>query len=431
MTEAELLKQIRSFLGEVHEQKISDRALAHFTLASLHWFNTEVGGHTTENDTAAITLVAGTSVYALPTDCLEILRVEWNTDQLKPDKLEDWHRDGLDWVNDTASTPTAFAVKGRNIYVYPKPSAGAVSTDSSLTLLFKSCSIEASGGVLPGLTTPDGLIVAAYAARAYCIANPLETDRERVPGLTQLIEEWLPMAKARGKTLIPDYSFNDGSASQQMTVTTQIRGFLGAEHGQVTDREISHFITSALHWFNSETGGHVPTTSTSAVTIVAGTYSYTLPTDCLKVVRAEWNETKLEASSIATWQRDGINFSNNDGANPTEFAVLGRTLYLYPTPTATSVSTDSTVTLIYRSSTVGPTSGALTGLTQPDLMIVAAYAARSYTLTHPTRESKERASGLTQLIAEWLPDAKRRARNMIEDYYPRLKSISYRTGGYR
>ncbi len=121
---------------------------------------------------SAVTLVAQTQEYTLPTDCIEVLWVYLNGQRLQKRDVEDWDRREEDWRNTPAGTPVEYAHEGNRIIFNPTPNALAVAADSQPTIRYISTppSITTSGP--EQVATQDFRIIVLYGAATWAIAHP-------------------------------------------------------------------------------------------------------------------------------------------------------------------------------------------------------------------------------------------------------------------
>lgn len=198
----------------------------------------------------------------------------------------------------------------------------------------------------------------------------------------------------------------------------------------VSERRLREYLASALEWLAGELEFHVRTLP-DALSLTAETYEYPLPADCLRVLWLEWNETKLEPGSVASWVRDGRDWRNATAGNPTGYAVEGRQLVLYPPPSSDAVTTDGAVTLSYLATSPGVDASGVPGLTNTDLWCAVYAAAIEYLGNHPTDENQARLPHCREQLALRLPQARARHADAIRPSHQRVTVWSARQGGAR
>lgn len=199
---------------------------------------------------------------------------------------------------------------------------------------------------------------------------------------------------------------------------------------QLEDSEVDDFLNSGMEWLAGEiTDFHVRTDEVG-LSLVAGQSEYTLPSDVLEIIWIEWNGNRLESRSTWEWRQLNTDYRGATSSNPTEFAIEGRTLILYPPPASTSITTAPY--LVYRA-IVSPalTAAGIVGLSEPDQRVVAYRAAWEYLLTHPSEANAALAKGIGSLLSDTLPQAQRRAADVAQDHGPRLFPVTNRWGGVR
>ncbi len=188
MNQADCRTYVRELLTEKNTTVVSNTILDLFIDSGLHATNRRLAYHHTD-DATTITLVAGTQEYSLPTDFIDMVWVEWNATKLKKSSVKEWETNAVDWRNTTAAPPTEWAVYGNKLIFYPKPSAGAVASDSTPTFRYVStATMDASAGPLQ-LATQDHRLPLYYAACEFSIVHPdSEAAFKRAEGLLGLFE---------------------------------------------------------------------------------------------------------------------------------------------------------------------------------------------------------------------------------------------------
>lgn len=187
----------------------------------------------------------------------------------------------------------------------------------------------------------------------------------------------------------------------------------------VEDKEIDGYVLSALDWLAGEIPDFQTRTDSTGMGLVASQAEYPLPGDVLEIIFVEWNGNKLEPRSIWEWDRLGTDYRGATASNPTEFAIQGRNLVLYPPPSSTAITTAPNLVVRYIA-TPGLTPAGVVGLSDADQRVVAYRAAWEYLLTHPSEANAALAQGVGRLLADTLPQAQRRAADMAQDHAPRF-----------
>ena len=160
----------REYTGELSTE-ISDTVVDIYLQAGLEALNRRVHYHYT-TDESAVTLVAGTQEYTLPSDCIEVLWVYLNGSKLQKRDVEDWDKREEQWREEAAGTPTEYAHEGNRIIFRPKPNALAVAADSTPSIRYISTppSITTSGP--EQLSSEDYRTCVLYGAAQWSVAHP-------------------------------------------------------------------------------------------------------------------------------------------------------------------------------------------------------------------------------------------------------------------
>lgn len=200
---------------------------------------------------------------------------------------------------------------------------------------------------------------------------------------------------------------------------------------EAPDRELDDFLQRGWEWAAAELELTV-TTDTTTLALVAGTQEYTLPTDLLVVLWAEWNEIRLKGRTTFEWDRDGTVWRNAENADTlVEFALEGQKMIFSAPPSATAVTADSAVTVRYyaNAAALATSSTAATALGEGDQMLPVYAAAVEWLGVHPERDQgalllQANAATLGRLLVQ----AKRRVMKRIADYEPGFAVSNRRAG---
>lgn len=201
----------------------------------------------------------------------------------------------------------------------------------------------------------------------------------------------------------------------------------------VPDRHLQDFLLRGLEWLAAELE-YAVTTSSAAVTLVAATQEYTVPTDLSQILWVEWNSGRLTPNSMFAWDRDNPNWRQTPAGTPREYALFGRQLIFYPAPNAAAVALSSAPTLRYFSATPGLTaSGAATAQLGDDEQMLAVYhAAMEYLGLHPQVDPGGRmAATNAKMLSMVLPAAKTNRLNALVEFNPRVSVEVRRAGAAR
>jgi hypothetical protein len=124
----------RELTGEKYTSVVPDTVVDRYLQRGLNELNRRVRYHYTDSSTA-ITLLAGTQEYALPTDCMELIHVYWNGQELKKSDVEQWRRQYVQWRLETGE-PREWAMYGDKLVLYPTPTAEAVAAEDNPVLRY-------------------------------------------------------------------------------------------------------------------------------------------------------------------------------------------------------------------------------------------------------------------------------------------------------
>ena len=181
---------------------------------------------------------------------------------------------------------------------------------------------------------------------------------------------------------------------------TAVRSLIGNPSIQTEpDRVLMLQIEQALSELSVDLGFRVVTDNTSLV-LQADVFEYLLPEECIDIIRAEWNNFKLVAGTIAEWNRGGVNWQTQPSGTPSQYAVLGRTFYVYPPPASDALTGDTSVSLLYTAAAKGLGAGGVDGFSETEYWLAARKAAINFLGVRPGEENTAR---LQFLMAEYRP----------------------------
>lgn len=168
MTEGAVRTFLRGLINESDTVRVTDATLDIHLTSACEAFNRRVGYRIKLDGSITIT---ATTDFAVPTDLVEALVVEWNTFPLQPGSWREWRKKaGADWRSKTG-TPEEYELIGRRIRLFPAPDAQAVADDNSLLVQY----IQAAGAFddteLAFISDQDHRILAYYAAAEW-VENP-------------------------------------------------------------------------------------------------------------------------------------------------------------------------------------------------------------------------------------------------------------------
>ncbi len=212
-------------------------------------------------------------------------------------------------------------------------------------------------------------------------------------------------------------------------IITRLRVLIGNPNNrEVPNRDLNGFLATSLTWLSDELKWDVRTDDNIGIT--AGEPAVPLPQDFVTMIWVEWNDVRLDPTSMTNLDREG-NWRIVPDANPTRFAIQGRTLILNPAPDAAAITTDASISWNYISSGGSVGTVGVPGLSDLDTQLLCYDAAVDWLTVHITPENQARVQAYTAQIARRLPPAKRRWENATE-YFPTIRpDTTARMGGAR
>lgn len=185
---AALLSIWREYTNEDDTDVITDDTIAIYNDAALQALNRRIGYHLTTTS-SAITFVAETQEYDIPTDCVEFVWVEWNGREVAKQDIEEWRRDGTDWRNERSGEPRAWATYGNKIVFFPKPSAEAVARQASPIVRYISRPPSFTTAGFEQLNEQDHRVVIYLSVAEFSGAHPdSQVAIERAKSFTDRFE---------------------------------------------------------------------------------------------------------------------------------------------------------------------------------------------------------------------------------------------------
>lgn len=155
-------------MNEQDVTRVPDATLDLHLQSALEGFNRRVGYKVRLDGSITIT---ATTDFALPSDCIEVLVVEWNTFPVLRGHFKEWRtKEPRNWRSKTG-TPEEYDLIGRRIRLYPSPDANAVNDDSTLLVQYIQAAGSFADAELAFIADQDHRILAYYAAAEW-IQNP-------------------------------------------------------------------------------------------------------------------------------------------------------------------------------------------------------------------------------------------------------------------
>jgi hypothetical protein len=222
-----LIGKLRRRVGNPTQNEVPDRELQETLSSSLEW----LAGYlrfcqVTDLD---IPLVSSQMEYTIPRDCLYMSWVQIGQNLLQPTST--WAinsgavttqtaQQSRSWLTATPSTPTRYAIEGRELILNPPPSATFVAATPFMSWRYIGTDSiwteqsEVGMGVngSPGLSALDEDLVMYYAASEWLGMRLVNVKPDQLPPIQAQIAELkdqisrrLPEAKRRWEARISDY----------------------------------------------------------------------------------------------------------------------------------------------------------------------------------------------------------------------------------
>jgi hypothetical protein len=170
-TTSEARTLFRELTNERSTTVLPDATLDEYIQGGLEALNRRIRYHYTDSS-SAITFVAGTQEYSLPTDLIELKIVEWNSVELVKSSVEEWRRKGIRWRQEAASFPEEWAIYRDKLIVRPTPSAAAVAAASQPFIRYVSRPAAFTANGMAQLTINDWRVPVYWAVVEWSIAHP-------------------------------------------------------------------------------------------------------------------------------------------------------------------------------------------------------------------------------------------------------------------
>lgn len=160
-------------------------------------------------------------------------------------------------------------------------------------------------------------------------------------------------------------------------------------------------------------------------------YEYPLASNVLGVKDVYWNNRRLDFSSLAEWRQNNINYRNSTSGNPQYVAVEGRTLYIYPAPSADAISTDAALTTRVQLANGGVTPTGIVGFSDEDVLLACYAAALEYMAFDTSGRFANTLKSAEAFFKTRLEQAKIRYAEMLREHNPTVNMNTGRTGPAR
>lgn len=200
---------------------------------------------------------------------------------------------------------------------------------------------------------------------------------------------------------------------------------------EMSARQIKLHLIPAFAWLATELKHDVRHLD-HAILLVAGQQDYLLPDEVAWVMELYWNNMYLTPASLLKWDHEGTSWRgqpNSDVLN--DWAVSGRRIFLLFPPSAAAIATDPYIAMRFIAGVPNLTSEGPYNLAESDQYLAVLRAAIRYLRSHPSDTNNIKLANYAEEMKELLPQAIRRARNLIHDFTPSFQVYTERTGGAR
>jgi len=182
----------------------SDRSLMPFVNRALDKLAARLKYSLTE-DEVSLGLETGVKKYQLPPEVDSVIWVELNGVKLKSvQSTYEWDLWSVPWRDATPGVPDEFAVEGREIFLYPPPSAATVAAYPRAKYKFHSSSPGINEAGLPKLPNSDARIGVTMAALFWCTAFPTPENQARARAYSAFLSDDLREADERHERPVED-----------------------------------------------------------------------------------------------------------------------------------------------------------------------------------------------------------------------------------
>ena len=192
----------------------------------------------------------------------------------------------------------------------------------------------------------------------------------------------------------------------------ELLGRLRSRIGSPDKNEVSNLmlldaVQEALTQLVDELSFRVVTDNLS-IALVAGQGDYALPSDVLSILWVSRNDNRLEPFGLGAHDRDMHNTQSQTSGTPTQFAVRGRRLYLYPAPDSSAVSEDGVLSFSYVGAPLEMGPEGPTGLSDSDQWLLIHLASLDWCISHPSEMNAARVPGYQAKVEQGMARAKQR-----------------------
>jgi len=203
MNRAQLYAELRELIGNPDANDVTNKQLDSMLVPALEWLAVKLD-YSIYTDTR-FQIIADKGEYLLPQTFGSMIFVEHNSIRLTPSSIFEWQRDGTDYRNSDSGTPREYAIRNRNLVLFPVPATADVTTDPYLTIQYIGSARPLDAGGAPGLSELDCQLLILRAAVRYCRTHPSEENAFKINGYNEEIAELLPAARDRAQNAIEEY----------------------------------------------------------------------------------------------------------------------------------------------------------------------------------------------------------------------------------
>lgn len=203
MNRLQIYSSLRELIGNPDPNDVTNVQLEAMLVPALEWLAVKLD-YAIYTDTS-FQIQTNQETYLLPDDFGSMICVEWNASRLIPTSIYEWHRDGVNYLSATPGSLKEYAIRGRNLILYPPPTSAVVTTDPFLIIQYIGSAVMMDTQGTPQLSKLDQELLVLRAAVRYCRTHPSEENAFKIREYNAEIEELLPAARDRAQNSIEDY----------------------------------------------------------------------------------------------------------------------------------------------------------------------------------------------------------------------------------
>jgi len=161
----------REYTNERNTTVVPDLTVDIYLQSGLEALNRRVRYHWADSLTD-ITLVAGTQEYTVPTDCVEIVWLEWNGNEVAKTSMDQLRSRLINWRGQKAGPPQEWAFYRNKLILIPTPDAATVATASHPIFRYVSTPPSITSAGPEQLNSQDYRIPVFYGVAEWATAHP-------------------------------------------------------------------------------------------------------------------------------------------------------------------------------------------------------------------------------------------------------------------